>query len=128
MANGRSGAVQLVFSVKDEEDLECPDEFGVGLEVVFIELIHHVEEVLDISCFLMRLVVLSPNTVSVGVGSDGRHSSQQSIDLFVPHLLVLVDRLPDQAGVLLGVKRGERGDGTAQHAHGMSIVPEGVHH
>lgn len=128
VADGSSGAVELVFSMQDEEDFECTDEFGMGLEVALVELVKHVEEVLDVAGVLMGLVVLATDPVTVGVGSDGGYTTKETVNLLIPHLLVLVDALANEGGVLLGVEGGEGGNCTAEHAHGVCVVAEGVHH
>lgn len=117
-----------MFSVEDEENLKCFHEFGMRLELSFIELIKHEEEVLNISCVLMRFIIFSSDPVAVGIGSDRRHSSKQTVNLFVSDLLVLVDSLANKRGVLLGMQGRKSSDSRAKHAHGMSIISEMIHH
>jgi len=43
--------------------------------VSLVEFVKHEEEVLDVSCALMRFVVLATNPMSVGIGGYGRDST-----------------------------------------------------
>ena len=128
MSDSGSGTVELVFGVKNEQNLKGADQFGVGLEVPFVQLIEHKQEILDISSILVRFVILATDPVTVGIGSDGRHPTQQAINLFIPHFFILVHCLADKRRVLFGVKSGQCGNGTAKHSHGMCIISEGIHH
>ena len=76
MSDGGSGTVEFVFGVKNEQNLKGADQFGVGFEVPFVQLIEHKQEILDISSILVRFVILATDPVTVGIGSDGRHPTQ----------------------------------------------------
>ena len=73
MANCSSGAVKFVFSMKNKKNLKCFDQFGVRSIVIFIEFIQHEKEVLDISKTLMRFVVFSSNSMTIGISCDSWH-------------------------------------------------------
>lgn len=117
-----------MLSVEDEENFECLHELRMRLELSLIELIKHEEEVLNVSCVFMGFIIFSSDSVAVGVGSDGRHTSEQAINLLVSDLLVLVDSLADKRRVLLGMEGRESSDSRAEHSHGMSVISEMIHH
>ncbi len=117
-----------MFGVQDEEDLECADQFGVGFEVSFVELVEHEEEVLDVACVFVGFVVLPTDPVAVGIGSDRGDAAQQAINLLISHLFILVHGLTDKGGVLFGMESGQCCNGAAEHSHGMRVISEGVHH
>ena len=85
-----------MLCVEDEEDLKSSDEFRVGFEVIFVELVQHVEEVFNEACIFMGLIVFTTDTMTVGVGCDGGHSSEKSVDLFITNLFILVDSLSNE--------------------------------
>ena len=128
MSDCSSGAVEFVFGMKNEENFESFNEFRVRSVVGFVEPVQHVEEVLNISETFMRFVVLSSDSVSVGISCDSWNTSQQSIDLFVSDLFVFVDRFSNQTRVLFRMKSGKCSHCTTKHAHRMSVISEGVHH
>lgn len=117
-----------MLSVEDEENFKCFHEFGMRLELSLIELIKHEEEVLNVSCVLMRFIIFSSDPVAVGIGSDSRHTSKQTVNLFVSDLLILVDSLANKRRVLFGMEGRKSSDSRAKHPHGMSIISEMIHH
>jgi len=68
-------------------------------EGFLVQSVQHVEEVLDVAQVLARQVVLSSDSVSVGVGCDGWCYSHKSIDLLISEHFIFVDILSGQGGV-----------------------------
>ena len=66
--------------------------------------------------------------MSVGLGSDGGGGAQQSVNLFVSQLGVFVDPLSCEGGVGGGMHGTERSHGRDEHAHGVGVVVETLHH
>ena len=86
MSDSSSGAVELMFSVEDEQDVQSFDKLGMRLVFAFSEMVEHVEEVLkkvegiegfeyyfNIAQISLRLIVRSSDSVSVGIGSNSWH-------------------------------------------------------
>lgn len=60
-----------MFSVKDEKNFDCADDSWVHSEVLVLRvLVHHIQEVLNVSKLLIRLVDFLADAVSVTSGSD----------------------------------------------------------
>lgn len=62
--------------MQDEQNFECLDKFGMRAVVSLVKTIKHEEEILDISEVLVRFVILTTDSVTVGIGSDCRNASQ----------------------------------------------------
>lgn len=72
MSDSGSRAVQFVFRVENEENVESADELRVREILVLVELVEHEEEVLNVVEFRVRLVVCTSNTVAIAIRSDCR--------------------------------------------------------
>lgn len=76
----------------------------------------------------MRDVVLTANSMTVGVRSNRWHHSQQPIDLFISHINIFIDCLAREGWVRFRFQGGISCNGGDKHAHGMGIISEGLHH
>ena len=79
--------------MQDEQNFKSLAKFGVRLEVIFIELIHHEQEVFHIREVLSRHIILSANSMAISISSNCRNISHQSVDLLVSNFFVFVDGL-----------------------------------
>ena len=127
MADGSSGAVKLVLSVQNEEDIDGLDDLRVG-SVVSIRRagIHHVEEVFGIAQIFLRRDNGLADSVAITGSSDGWGASEDTVDVLVPLLAGLVDASTDVSGVGLGVEGGHGSHKSGHHSHGVSVVTEGL--
>ena len=68
--------------------------------------------------------------MAVSVGGDGDGLSEDTVDLLVANLDILVDgvALWDQGWVLARIKGSERSHGAHDHAHRVRVVAEGLQH
>jgi hypothetical protein len=114
-----------VFCVKNEEDFKSTDDLGMRLVVIVsLMLVHHVQEVLNISKIFLRLVKSQTDTVTVASGSDCWCASKNSVNMLVAFLLALVNVSTDIGWVGLRVKRGHCGNKSCHHTHGVRVVTE----
>lgn len=104
--NSSSGTVKFVLSVEDEQDIKSFHDLGVG-EVVLVggRLVHHVEEVFDVTKVFLRLVNRLSSSVSVASSSDSGGHSKNSVNVFVSFLLGVVNVSSNVGGVSFGVER-----------------------
>ncbi len=123
-----SGTVKFVFSMENEEYFQCLNQLRMGHKLILIQPIHHIKEVLHVSHVLRWKVVLPSNTVPIGISSQCWYVTQQPVNLFIPQFLILVDVLPGQTWVLLGVEGGQSGHSGTEHPHRVCIIPEALHH
>jgi hypothetical protein len=94
-----------MFCVKNEEDLKSTDNLGVGLVVIVgLMLVHHVQEVLNISKIFLGLVKSLTNTVTVASCSNSWCTSKNSVNMLVAFLLALVNVSTDIGWVGLRVE------------------------
>ena len=70
---------------------------------LFIELVKHVKEIFHITKVLGRVIILSANSVSVGICSYGWDISNNSVYLFISYFPIFVDRFSNQTWILLWV-------------------------
>ena len=125
MSDGSSRAVQLMLSMENEKDIECLDDLWMWSVVGILLLsIHHVQEVLDVSEVFIWWNDWLTNSMSVACGGDGWGTSQNSVNVLVPLLLVLVDIGTDVGWVGLGVVGTQRSDQGRHHSHGVSVMSE----
>lgn len=127
MADGSSGAVELVLCVQNEEHIDGLDDLRVGSVVVVRRAgIHHVEEVFGIAqVFLGRDNGLA-DSVAITGSSDGWGASEDTVDMLVSLLTGLVDASTDVCGVGLGVEGGHGSHKSGHHSHGMGVVTESL--
>jgi len=128
VAHSSGGAVELVVSVENEEDVEGARKSGVGQEGLVGELVEHEEEVLGVVEALGRINERTADAVTVCVGGNGGHGADGAVDLLVTQMEVLVDVLTSKAGVRFGMEGGEGGHSGHDHTHGMGVVAERTHH
>lgn len=83
-----------MFSMQDKENFQGFDKFGVRFEVALIQMVEHVKEVFNVAEILGWHVVLSTDSVSVGISSYSWNQTQKPIDLFVSGENVFVDLFP----------------------------------
>jgi hypothetical protein len=69
------------------------------LVIGLIKMVEHIKEIFNIAEVFRRHVVLTTGSVSVRVGSNGRHQTQKSVDLLISGQNVLVDLLSSQCRV-----------------------------
>ena len=89
--------------MKDEQYFKGSDEFWMGLEIFFIELVKHVQKVFNVSQFFRGKIEVSSDSVSVRVGGNGGDITEDLVDLFVSDFFVFVDGLSNETWVLLWV-------------------------
>lgn len=82
-----------MLCMENEKDFQGPDQLRMRFEGVLIESIKHIKEVFDISQILMRYIVLSTDSMPVGVSSDSRSYSKHSVDLLISEILILINIL-----------------------------------
>ena len=70
-----SGAVKFVFGMQNEQNLKGTHKFGMWLELLFVQLIEHVQKVLNVTQLLRWKVKVSADSVSIRVGGNGRYVS-----------------------------------------------------
>lgn len=85
--------------MENEKNFKGSDKLWMWLVIGFIEVVQHVKEILDVAEILRGHVVLTADSVSVRVGSNGGYQTQKSVDLLVSGQDVLVDLLSSQGGV-----------------------------
>lgn len=68
------------------------------------------------------------DAVTIRKSSDGGHGADNAMDLFVASLLLQVNVLACQCRICLRVQSSERRHSADQHAHGVSIEAETLHH
>lgn len=71
--HGSSRAVELMFGMQNEKNFQCSHQLGMGLEIILVQTIHHVQEVFHITHICRGNVVVPPNSMAIGVGSKGRY-------------------------------------------------------
>ena len=126
--DGSGGAVQFVFGVENEKDLEGFYQFGMRVVVSLVEVVQHVKEIFDVGESFLGHVVGPADAVAVGLGSNCGCAAQQTVDLFVAGLLVLVDVLSRQSRVGTGMHGAHGGHRRDEHAHRVRVVVETSHH
>jgi len=62
--------------------------------------------------------------MSVASSSDSRGTSQNSVDMFISLLLILVDVSSDISWVALWIERTHGSNESTHHSHRMSIMSE----
>jgi hypothetical protein len=121
------GAVELVLGVQDEEDLDAPDDFGVGAVVNVAEVgVHHVKEVLDVAEVLLRGDDGLADAVTVASGGDGWGLTNNAVDMLVTLLTSLVDVGTNVGWVGLRVEGAHGSHQGAHHSHRVSVVTESL--
>ena len=90
-----------MLSVEDKQDFQGSNEFWVGFVVTFVEMIEHVEEIFNIAQVLSWHIVLSTNSVSIRIGSNGWHQTQKSVNLFVSGEDIFIDLFSTQSWISL---------------------------
>ena len=68
-------------------------EFGL------IESVEHKQEVFDVVKVLRRLIIRFADSMSVSVGSYSWNNTQKSVELFVPVVEILIERLSSQSRI-----------------------------
>lgn len=68
MSHSSSGAVELMFGVKDEQDVHGLDQNRVRLVLAWSELVEHVQEILDVTILGVGIVELSSDSVAISIG------------------------------------------------------------
>lgn len=63
------------------------------LIILFIEEIEHIEEIFNVGKIFMGHIILSADSVPIGIGCDSGYKSQQSVDLFISDIDILIDGL-----------------------------------
>ena len=81
-------AVLLVVGVQDEQYVERPLQYGVGLVFQLGGLPHHVQEIAGIREIVVRVGIGHADCVAGGKRRQGRHLRDQAQDLQPPALLV----------------------------------------
>lgn len=89
MSHCSGGTVELMFSMKNEEHIQCLDQFWMRAVIFFAEMVHHVEEIFSVSESVLGLIVGTTDTVSVTGSGDGGDFSKNTEDLLVAQLFVL---------------------------------------
>lgn len=64
-----------MFGMQNEQNLKGTHEFGMWLELLFVQLIEHVQKVLNVTQLLRWKVKVSADSVSIRVGGNGRYVS-----------------------------------------------------
>lgn len=82
----------------------------MGFKGGLVESIHHKEEVFNVTERFIGDVVLSSNTMTVGVGSDSWNNSKQSVDLLVSEADVFVDGFSSEGRIGIRFDCGESRD------------------
>lgn len=77
-----------MLGMEDEEDVKSPDEGRVRLVLLVVEEVQHVEEILYVLS-INRLCVLSTNSMSERLGSNGGSDSKDLVEELVSSNLVL---------------------------------------
>ena len=125
VADSRSRAVELVLSVQDEKNFDTLDDLGVRAEVrVGRRSIHHVEEVLNVAQFLLRLDDRLADTVTIAGSGNGGCGAHNAVDVLVALCTSIVDVGTNVGGVGLGIERGHGGKAGRHHSHRVSVVAE----
>ena len=126
--HGRRGAIQLVLSVQQEQSVQRLDQLGMRPECnPFMEHVHHVEEVLDVSQVGVRDVKWATHAVAVHHRSNGRGVTHDATDLLVADMRVGIDVLGSQAWVLLGMESTHSRKSGNEHAHRVRVVTESLY-
>jgi hypothetical protein len=73
------------------------------LEFFLIELVKHVQKVLDVSQFFRGEIEVSSDSVPVRVGGNRGDVTEDFVDLFVSDFFVFVHSFPDKTWILLWV-------------------------
>ena len=90
MSDCCSRTVKLVFGMQNEQNLKCTDKLRVRLEGVLIQFVKHEQKILNVAQFLRGFIILSSDSVSIGICGDRRNVAQQPVDLFVSDFFVLI--------------------------------------
>lgn len=126
MTNGSGGAVELVFSVQNEKNVDGTNDLGVNSEVLIVGvLVHHVEEVLSVAEILIGGINSLTSAVTVAGSSDSGSASEDTVDVLVSLLAGLVNVSSNVGRVGLGVEGGHSSHKGAHHGHGVGIMSEG---
>jgi len=125
MSDGSSGTVKFVLSMEDEKNIKCSDNLRVS-HVVGIggRLVHHVQEVFNVTKVFFRFVNWLSCLVSVACSSDSGGTSENSVNVLVSLLLSVVDVSTDVGRVSFGVERAQGSHKSGHHSHGVGVVSE----
>ena len=94
-----------MLGVKNEQDIESPCNLGVRLEVeVGLLGIHHVKEIFNITKILIGWDNWFTSTMSVASSCDSRSTSENSVNVLVSFLLILINISSDISGVTLRIE------------------------
>ena len=123
MSDSRGRAIELVLSVKNKQDIESSNNLWVW-SIVFISdfSVHHIKEIFDVSKVFIWWNNCFSNSVSITGSSDERSASEDSIDMFVSFLKVLVNVSTNIGWVGLWEERAHASDEGRHHSHWMSIM------
>ena len=115
--------------MKNEQDVQCFDQLGVGLEGALIQTVHHVQEVLDVAKSLGGLVERPADPVAVCGRGDCGDAADDAVDLLV-HLQDVLVRVEawEQGWVLLRLECAHGSHRADQDSHRVGVVVEALHH
>ena len=114
-----------MLGMEDEENIKSSGDLWVRLEVqVCLLSIHHVKEILNVpKVFVWRNNWLS-DSVSVTSGSNSWSASQNSVDMLVSLLLILVNVGAYVSRVALRIEGTHGCNQCAHHSHRMGVMSE----
>ena len=105
VTNSGGGAVELVLSVQDKENIDGTNNLGVDSEIfVGGVLVHHHQEILSVAEILIGGVDGLASAVTVASGSNSGSTAEDTVDMLVALLAGLVDVGTDVGWVGLGVE------------------------
>lgn len=67
------------------------------------------------------------NSVSVTVCRNGSHITNDSVDLFISNIRIIIDVLSRQSRIGFRVEGRSGGNGRNEHTHRVSIISEALH-
>ena len=116
VSNRGRGTVKFVLSVQDKQGLKSTHD-DIGLPVLGFGAKRHAQEVRDIAMVRFRLHDVLAIVDAQTSCCNGRNLADDTMDVHVTLVLILVDRLASIRRVRFRMTRGHAGDEHLQHAH-----------
>ena len=127
LEHGSRGAIHLVLSMDDEQSIQALCKHRMWSVICLPHGIQHVQKVFSIGQLIPGHIKVSSNAMSVRIRSDSHCLPDDPLDLFVDQHRVIKDARALKGRIGLWMEGGHCSKGADEHAHGMSIIVEGLH-
>lgn len=116
-----------MLCVQNEQDIESADDLRMWAVVVIGDLrIHHVQEIFDITQASVWRYDGLADSVSVACSGNRRGTAQNTINMLVPFLRILVDVGTNVRWVALRIERAHGSNQGRHHSHWVRIMTESL--